>query len=55
MIGAKAQSISEVVNDAVRLALSEDADDMAAFEERVNDPLISFEDVLKKLKRSGKI
>ena len=49
------QSISEVVNDAVRLALSEDADDLAAFEERANDPLISFEDILKELKSSGKI
>ncbi|MDD5094173.1 MAG: CopG family transcriptional regulator [Dehalococcoidia bacterium] len=49
------QSISEVVNDAIRLALSEDADDLSAFEERANDPLISFEDILKELKRSGKI
>lgn len=49
------QSISEIVNNAVRLALAEDAEDLAAFEERVDEPLVSFEDVLKELKRNGRI
>ncbi|NQT71972.1 MAG: CopG family transcriptional regulator [Chloroflexi bacterium] len=49
------RSISEVVNDAVKLALSEDVEDLAAFEERANEPLMSFEDTLKELKRNGKI
>jgi hypothetical protein len=49
------QSISEIVNNAVRLALAEDAEDLAAFEERANEPLVSFEDVLKELKRNGRI
>ena len=49
------RSISEVVNEAVSMALAEDADDLAAFQERANDPLISFEDVLKELKQNGKI
>ena len=48
-------SISEIVNNAVKLALAEDAEDMAAFEERANEPLVSFEDVLKELKRNGRI
>ena len=48
-------SISAVVNDAVRMALAEDADDLAAFEERASEPLISFEDTLKELKLHGKI
>ena len=49
------RSISDVVNEAVRLALAEDADDLAAFQERANDPLISFEAALKELKLHGKI
>jgi hypothetical protein len=49
------KSISELVNEAVRAALAEDADDIAAFEERVNEPLISFSDMLKRLKKDGRL
>ena len=49
------QSISELVNEAVKLSLAEDALDLAAFEERKNEPLIAFETVLNKLKKNGKI
>jgi len=48
-------SISEIVNHAVKIALAEDAEDLAAFEERAKEPLVSFEDVLKELKRNGRI
>ncbi len=48
-------SISEIVNNAVKLALAEDAEDLAAFEKRAKEPLVSFEDVLKQLKRDGRI
>ncbi len=48
-------SISATVNNAVKLALAEDAEDLAAFEERAKEPLVSFEDVLKELKRDGRI
>jgi predicted transcriptional regulator len=48
-------SISEIVNQAVKLALAEDAEDLAAFKERAREPLVSFEDVLKELKRDGRI
>ena len=48
-------SVSELVNDAVREALAEDADDLAAFEEREKEPELLFEDVVKDLKRRGKI
>jgi histone H3/H4 len=48
-------SISEIVSNAVKLALAEDAEDLAAFEERAKEPLVSFEDVLKELKRNGRI
>jgi hypothetical protein len=45
------QPISKIVNDAVRLSLAEDAEDLAAFEERANEPNLSFEAVLKDLRR----
>ena len=48
-------SISELVNEAVRKSLSEDFIDLKAFEERKKDPLVRFEDVLKKLQKDGKI
>jgi len=48
-------SISELVNDAIKYSLAEDSIDLAAFEERKEEPLRAFEDVLKKLKKSGKI
>jgi hypothetical protein len=49
------RSVSELVNDAVKAALAEDAEDLAAFEDRASEPNLSFEDVVKDLKRSGKI
>ncbi len=48
-------SISAIVNDAIKYSLAEDSIDLAAFEERKDEPLIAFEDVLKKLKKNGKI
>ena len=48
-------SISEIVNHAVKLALAEDDEDLTAFEKRAKEPLFSFEDVLKELKRNGRI
>ncbi|MET0983982.1 MAG: CopG family transcriptional regulator [Steroidobacteraceae bacterium] len=49
------RSISEIVNDAVRLALREDQEDLAAFEDRVAEPVISYEALLKDLKAHGKL
>ncbi len=49
------RSISELVNEAVKLALAEDAEDFAAFEERAAEPNLPFADVVKDLKRRGKI
>jgi hypothetical protein len=48
-------SISELVNEAVKNSLLEDAIDLEAFEDRKNEPLLAFENVLKKLKKNGKI
>jgi hypothetical protein len=49
------RSISEIVNDAVRMALKEDEEDLAAFEDRVAEPIISYEALLKDLKKHGKL
>ena len=49
------RSISELVNEAVKAALAEDADDIEAFEDREKEPEYAFEDVVKDLKRRGKI
>lgn len=48
-------SISVVVNDAVRAALREDQEDLAAFEDRVAEPVVSYEALLKELKAHGKL
>jgi plasmid stability protein len=48
-------SVSDLVNDAVRAALAEDADDLEAFEVREREPDYAFEDVVKDLKRRGKL
>jgi len=48
-------SLSELVNKAVRESLAEDAEDIAAFEERIAEPLISYEEMIKRLKKDGRI
>ncbi len=49
------RSMSELINDAVRDELAEDADDLAVFDARKKEPLLAFEDFLKELKRNGTI
>jgi len=49
------RSVSEIVNDAVRRSLAEDAADLAAFEERAKEPSLDFEAVVKSLRKRGKI
>ena len=49
------RSVSDLINDAVRDELSEDADDLATFKARVKEPTIPFEVFVKDLKRNGKI
>jgi hypothetical protein len=41
------QSISELINQAVKLSLAEDAEDLTSFEERRHEPDLNFDDVLK--------
>ena len=52
---ASDRSVSEMVNDAVRLSLAEDAEDLEAFEERATEPELLFEDFVKSLRRRGKL
>jgi hypothetical protein len=48
-------SVSEVINDAIRIELAEDAEDLAAFEERKNEIPIPYEEFVKRLKKDGLI
>jgi len=49
------RSMSEIINEAVKEALAEDAEDLAAFDERHDEPLISYEQMIKRLKKDGRI
>ena len=49
------KSISELVNAAVKEALAEDAEDITAYEERANEPVISFSEMVKRLRNDGRI
>lgn len=48
-------SVSAIVSKAIQSYLSEDAEDLAAFDQRRKESGLSFESVLRKLKRDGKI
>ena len=47
--------MSDLINDAIREELAEDADDPAAFEARKHEPTVTFEEFVKELKHDGKI
>lgn len=49
------RTVSELVNEAVKASLGEDAEDLEAWEQRRGEPLLSFDDVVKDLKRRGRI
>ena len=49
------RTVSELVNEAVRLALREDQLDLAAFDERAHEPTMTYEELLKDLKAHGKL
>ncbi|UVW34938.1 CopG family transcriptional regulator [SAR92 clade bacterium H455] len=48
-------SVSEIVDEALRMQLAEDQEDLSAFDARVREPEISYESLLKDLKKHGKI
>ena len=49
------RSISDMVNDAVRLALADDSVDLEAFTSRRNETAISFDSFVSRLKRRGRL
>ncbi len=49
------RSMSELINEAIRKNLAEDAEDLLVFRTRQEEPLIPFESFVEELKRSGKI
>jgi len=49
------RSISDLVSEAVQLSLAEDAEDLEAFEKRSRERSLSFENVVKALRRRGKL
>ena len=51
---ASDRSISDMVNDAVKLALAEHAKDLAAFAERTNEKNVSFDSFVQGLKERGR-
>lgn len=52
---ASERSISDMVNDAVKAALAEDAEDLATFSERKSEKSLSFETFVQGLKRRGRL
>jgi plasmid stability protein len=52
---ASDRSVSDMVNDAVRASLAEDAADLEAFSERRKEKSVSFEAFVTGLKRRGKL
>jgi plasmid stability protein len=49
------RSMSEMVNEAVKSALAEDAEDLSAFEDRESESAVSFESFVQDLRRRGRI
>ena len=49
------RSVSELLNDALRADLAEDAEDLESFDARQHEPTIAFETFVKELKRHGKL
>lgn len=52
---ASDRSVSDMVNEAVKAALAEDAEDLAAFTLRESEKTYSFETFVQGLKRRGRI
>jgi hypothetical protein len=52
---ATERSVSELVNEAVQHALGEDAEDLEALATRRDEPVLSFDEVIKDLRRRGRV
>ena len=49
------RSISDMVNEAVRMTLAEDADDLRDADQRQDEPSSSFEELVTSLRTSGRL
>ena len=49
------RSMSEIINEALRETLAEDAEDIAVFDERADEPLLTYKQMVKRLKKDGRI
>ena len=49
------RTVSEMVNEAVRVALAEDAEDLEAFDQRKSERSVSFETLVRDLRKRGRI
>lgn len=49
------RSMSQIINTVLKEALAEDAEDLETFEKRADEPLIGYEEMIKKLKKDGRI
>jgi len=49
------RSLTDLINEAVRQLLAEDAEDLQAFRDRAAEPVMGYEAVLKDLQRHGKL
>lgn len=52
---ANDRSISDIVNDAVKAALAEDAEDLESFDRRRSERSVSFESFVRDMKRRGRL
>jgi hypothetical protein len=52
---ASDRTLSDMVNEAVKLSLLEDAEDLAVFDARRGEPSVMFADFVKALKQRGAI
>lgn len=48
-------SVSELVDEAVRLLMNQDQQDLEAIAGRIEEPVVSYETLLNDLKKHGKI
>ena len=48
-----AQTVSALVNKAIKESLAEDAEDLEAFNDRTREPLVSYDKMVQQLKKDG--
>jgi plasmid stability protein len=49
------RSMSDLINEMIRERLAEDAEDLKAFRDRADEPVISYESLLQELQNHGKL